>query len=179
MDLNIRPRKNLMKRAVFDIFLPSLAVSTIAVVVLFPTPSALSGAIREATRGPAFTSDLVENSHGAAFIEDHAAGIPGLAAEIEAQADCFANLTNANAAQLEACAPAVTAIIAQIVEHQNNPAVAAALQTGGGKLLPQIQVAAAEVCRSLWSSAKALDAYLDDPSCRMADVALVSPAPLR
>lgn len=179
MDLNIHPRKQLMKRAIFDIVLPALALSTIATVIFFPTPGALSAAIKEATRGPTLSPAVLESSDARFIVEDHANGIPGLTAEIEAQSDCFIGLEHASPQRLQECAPAVTAIIAQIVEHQNNPAVAAALEEGGGNLLPQIQVAAAEVCRTLWSSAKSLDAYLNDPSCQMAQVALAPQMPLR
>lgn len=179
MDLNIRPRKHLMKRALFNIVMPALALSTIALVVLFPTPDALSAAIEAANRSNALNTATLETSDARSLIENHTDGIPGLAAEIEAQSDCFIGLQHATPQRLQDCAPAVTAIIAKIVDHQNNPAVAQALQDGDGALLPQLQVAAAEVCRTLWSNAKQLDAYLDDPTCRMAQVSLAPIVPLR
>jgi len=179
MDLNIHPRRHLMKRAMLNFVLPVLAVTTIATVIAFPSPAAFNAAIKQATT---FTTVSYEPevTDASSIIEPFASGVPGLAAQLEANRDCFVGLNNASPQKLRDCAPAVIAVIAEIVAYQDTPAVARALQNeGDGKLLPQLQVAAAEVCRSIWQGGTSLDAHLDSPVCQMAEVSLVQYPELR
>ncbi len=181
MDLNIAPRRRLMHRAVTNFILPALSISMILLVTVFPSPAALNMAVREVTspfRAKAEAS--IRGATDATFIvEDYARLVPGLTSQLQANADCFVGLDAATADRLEECAPAVTAIIAQIVQYQDNPVVARALEEQDGRLLPQIQVAATEICRSLWSTGSNSADFLDDPSCLMAQVTLATDRALR
>lgn len=170
-----------MHRAVTNFVLPGLAVATIVMVSMFPSPQALDTAIQSVT-SPFLTEQgkSLSEDHDARFIiEDHARLVPGLTSEIEANADCFVGLDAATADRLAECAPVVTTIIAQIVKHQGNPSVAAALSREETALLPQLKIAATEICRSLWSTGKHSQAFLDDPACQMAQVSLAPDFPMR
>lgn len=174
MDLNVRPRSHLVKRALMNFVLPIAAVAMIATVIVFPSPAALGGAVDRATN-PFIAEPILRGTTDARLlIEDYASAVPGLTERLETNGDCFVDLDHAPAEKLEECAPVVTYVIAAIVAHQDNPAIARVLENEGkGKLLPQIQVAAAEVCRSIWVTGKSAEANLDNPACQMAEVALV------
>jgi len=181
MDLNIHPRSYVWRRLLLNYVLPALALATIALVIFFPNPAALSDAIKQATSPfrKIALEQQAERTNALFLVEDDARDIPGLAARLEAHSDCFVGLDTAPPARLAECAPAVTEIIAQIVAHQDNPEVARAITEPSGKIMPKIVLAAAEICRTLWASGKRADAFLNDPSCRMAQVTLAPPDGLR
>lgn len=163
-----------MKRAVTNFVLPTLAVIAIATALLFPKPTDLRNAVAEAV-APLSGTTVVETggSDARALIQDYADVIPGLQSAVDADADCFIALDQANAAKLRRCAPAVTEIVAQIAAYQDNPEVRRVLEdTQNQKLVQQLQVAATEVCRSMWATGDSLDYALDTPVCMVAQVRL-------
>lgn len=169
-----------MARAMMNFVLPLAAMAMIATVVAFPSPQSFNRAIAEAA-SPFLVEPVLRGATDArVLIQDYASAVPGLTQQLEDSRDCFVGLDTATPEKLRDCAPAVTNIIAQIVAHQDNPVVARALENeGNGKLLPQIQVAAAEVCRSIWASGDTPSTHLDNPACQMAQVALVPQSDLR
>lgn len=175
LDLNIHPRSYLMKRTMLNFVLPTLALGAIVVTLFYPKPSDLQDAVSQVTP-PSF---IVEASAAGAItdvrplVEDFADVVPGLQQTLDDNADCFVNLDQADQAKLERCAPAVTQLIAQVVAYQDNPVVVRALQTEGNhRFVQQLQVAAVEVCRSLWAQGDTITHGLDTPACQVAQVQL-------
>lgn len=174
LDLNIHPWSHLMKRAVTNVVLPILALTAIGIAVMFPKPADLQTALVEAAAPfGQDTSIYVGETDVRPFISDYAEIIPGLQSAVDADADCFVALDQASAAKLRRCAPAVTEVVAQIVAYQDNPQVQRILNEGQNqRLVQQLQVAATEVCRSIWSTGSTMDHGLDTPACLVAQVQL-------
>lgn len=163
-----------MKRAVTNFVLPVVAVVAIGTALLFPKPADLQTALVEAV-APFQGTTVVRTGDADArpLIQDYADVIPGLQSAVDADADCFVALDQASAAKLRRCAPAVTEVVAQIAEYQDNPEVQRILEDGKNqKLVQQLQVAATEVCRSMWATGNSLDHALDTPVCLVAQVQL-------
>lgn len=174
LDLNIHPRSDLMKRAVTNFVLPTLAVIAIGTAMLFPKPADLQSALTEAI-APLSGTTIVQTGEAdaRALIQNYADVIPGLQSAVDADADCFIALDQASAAKLRRCAPAVTEIVAQITAYQDRPEVQRILEDGENqRLVQQLQVAATEVCRSIWSTGTTIDHGLDTPVCMVAQVQL-------
>lgn len=174
LDLNVRPRSYFMQRAVTNFVLPVVALTAIATALLFPKPTDLQTAFAEAVAPLSGTTVIQTGGADArALIQDYADVIPGLQQAVDADADCFVALDQASAAKLRRCAPAVTEIVAQIAAYQDHPEVRRVLEdTQNQKLVQQLQVAATEVCRSIWATGDSLDYGLDTPVCMVAQVRL-------
>ena len=175
LDLNIHPRSYLMKRTLLNLVLPGLAVSAIAVALAFPKPNDLQIAVTQATNRMALTEAVTTQGETDVrpLVQDFADVVPGLQEAFDTNAECFLDLDQANAAKIERCAPAVTELIAQVVAYQDNPVVADALRLQDNqRFVQQLQVAAVEVCRSIWSGGGDFAHGLDSPACRVAQVQL-------
>lgn len=177
LDLNIHPRSYLVKRTLLNFVLPAIAIGAIAVVLAFPKPADLQVALNSNIPRPdlfASASQPRGSTDVRPLVEDYADVVPGLQQAFDTNADCFLDLDQATAEKLERCAPAVTDLIAQVVAYQDNPVVARALQNEGNqRFVQQLQVAATEVCRSVWSSGNDITYGLNTPACLVAQVQLV------
>jgi hypothetical protein len=174
LDLNVRPRSYFMQRAVTNFVLPIVALTAIATALLFPKPTDLRTAVVEAV-APLSGTTIIETGEAdaRALIQNYADVIPGLQQAVDADADCFIALDQASAAKLRRCAPAVTEIVAQITAYQDRPEVQRILEDGKNqKFVQQLQVAATEICRSIWATGDSLDYALDTPVCQVAQVRL-------
>lgn len=175
LDLNIKPRSYLMKRTLLNLVLPALAVGAIAVALAFPKPADLQIAVTNGSIRPDFISVTQQrgNTDVRPLVEDFAAVLPDLQQAFTDNEDCFIDLDQADAAKIERCAPAVTNLIAQVVAYQDNPVVARALEVEDNqRFVQQLQVAAVEVCRSIWSSGADATHGFESPACQVAQVQL-------
>lgn len=163
-----------MKRTLLNFVLPMLAIGAIAVTLSFPKPADLQSAVTQVTNRSAFEGLIQPGGTDVRpLVEDYADVVPGLQQALDENADCFIDLNQATAEKLERCAPAVTQLIAQVVAYQDNPVVAQALKTEGNqRFMQQLQVAAVEVCRSVWSGGSEITHGLDTPACLVAQVQL-------
>ncbi len=163
-----------MKRTLLNLVLPGLALGAIAVTLFFPKPADLQTAVTQVTNRSAFegmTSPGVTDARP--LIDDYADVVPGLQQALVANADCFIDLNQATTEKLERCAPAVTQLIAQVAAYQDNPVVMHALKVEGNqRFMQQLQIAAVEVCRSVWSGGSEITHGLDTPACLVAQVQL-------
>lgn len=167
-----------MKRLLLNVILPALAFSAITVSVVFPKPLDLKNAVLHTT-GPTYLADFInpEVVDARPIIQNYADVVPGLRQALYDSEACFLDLPQASPEKLEQCAPVVTALISQVAQYQENPTVLRAFEVAGDqRLLQQLQIAAVEVCRTVWSNGRDITHGLDTPACRVAQVQLAPSA---
>lgn len=88
--------------------------------------------------------------------------------------DCFRDLAAADQAKLDRCASVVYETLADVQRYANEPAVQQALrEPDRERLIMQLQLAAAEVCRVKWVRTSGSFSF-DSPACEASNLRLVS-----
>lgn len=89
-------------------------------------------------------------------------------------ADCFRDLAAADQAKLDRCATVVYETLADVQRYKDEPTVQQALrEPDRERLIMQLQLAAAEVCRVKWVRTTGTFSF-DSPACAASNLRLVT-----
>lgn len=170
-----RASENIVSKA----FLSFLAPLGLAVVLTFtaayPTPGDLARTIFPPDPEKKVVMTGADTNVEAVVTElsRQASTAAGAYADRAASDNCFSDLANSTKAKLDRCSESVYMALVEVQKNVDAPRVMQALGTPDkAKLVSNLQLAAAEVCRLRWT--RGGDAELNNPACEVSGLPLVS-----
>ena len=180
-ELSRRKRKSerAMRNAILTIFGPVFVLAAAVTFTVYPTPGDLWATIhpKPEALAPAETGGSIA-AHSIETTLDRIGDIPGAGdLAIAADSDCFADFAAADQRKISRCAGALYRTLAELDKAARRDVNSAApppasVLTASDAILPQIKLAAAEVCRQKWSREPYGKFDFNSPACEAADVRL-------
>jgi hypothetical protein len=162
-----------MRNILLTIMVPFFVVFIVATTTAYPTPAELWATLKPVNdtknlvdSGGSLAPNTIKNSLGLLAERDQGSPTP--------DPDCFADLASADQTKLDRCAVAVYKTLIELEQERGLPAVAQALQRKEDQVVPQLRLAAAEVCRIKWTKSPIGRFSFDSPACEAANVHLAS-----
>lgn len=169
-----------MRNAILTILAPVFVVAAAVTFTIWPTPGDFFASIKpmpEAVSAVETGGSLLAPTSIKTTL-DRIGELPGTE-DITASADpdCFANFAAADQGKIARCAGALYRTLVELdkaADRNVNPRAPAAppILVASESILPQIKLAAAEVCRQKWSREPYGQFNFDSPACAAADVRL-------
>lgn len=160
----------LMRMVVTTLLAPIFVVAVGFLMANYSSPSELWASLQpiKSDIRPADGASNVEEA-----VRDAAKQLPEVNIA-DGSEDCFRDLAVADQAKLDRCAKVVFEVLADVERHADEPAVRQALrEPDKERLIMQLQLAAAEVCRVKW--VRTVGAYsFDSPACEASNLRLVT-----
>ena len=160
----------LMRMVVTTLLAPVFVVAVGLLMANYSSPSELWASLRP------IKSDI-RPADGASNVEEAVRDVAKQLPQVDlatGSEDCFRDLAVADKAKLDRCAGVVYQVLADVERHKNEPAVQQALrEPDRERLIMQLQLAAAEVCRVKWVRTNGAFSF-DSPACEASNLRLVS-----
>lgn len=157
-----------MRQIALLVIAPVSAIAALSLAAIYSSPSELwasvqplNGEIRIVDAGARREEDVIRNI---------TTKLPkNIGLEPDANRDCFQDLALADSTKLDRCAGVVYQALIEVERQVGKPVVSTVLALNDkSRVVEQLKLTAAEVCRSKWSSAKG--GRMQSPACEVAEI---------